>query len=149
MAAPGPAMIYRPAEAGDAAALAACIAAAYAEARARIAGLPDVAAGVDDDIARHWSCVAVQQGRIVGGVIADLGQGKLVNVAVDPGAAGQGIGGELIARAEAACRSAGHVRMVLTTHRDMPENVSLYRHLGWTVSAREGDRVHMEKELGP
>ncbi len=139
----------RPAAAGDAAALAGCIDAAYARYAGRIAGLPPVSAGLDEDIAVNRVWVAVQGDRIVGGLIVAAQDGflRLANVAVHPDCRGAGLGRALMARAEDEARRQGYTELRLTTHAAMPENVALYTHLGWRVDRTGGNKVFMRKAV--
>lgn len=139
----------RPAQNTDAGALAACIDAAYAEARDRVSGLPDVSAGVSDDISENLVWVVEIDNAIKGGLILILkaDHAVLANVAVDPECSGMGIGRGLINHAEDECRRRGLMALRLSTHVDMPENVALYEHLGWRVSARSSNKVQMSKCL--
>lgn len=139
----------REAQPSDAEALAACIEAAYADARARLPDLPDVSAGLADDIANHTVWVAESNDTIVGGLILMVRDdvALLANVAVDPACAGQGIGRGLIDRAEQHCRTLNLPELRLSTHVDMPENVALYTHLGWAENGRSGTKIHMSKSL--
>lgn len=139
----------RAAAAEDFAAVAACIGAAYAAHRARIPDLPDVSTGCAEAIADDQVRVAEREGRIVGVLMIAPEDGflKLVNVAVHPDATGIGLGGALMARVEAEAAALGLRELRLATHADLPENVSLYEHLGWRVTAREGNKVHMRKAL--
>lgn len=133
----------------DTAGLTACIEAAYAPYRARGLRLPPVSEGVAEDIAAHHVWVARAEGRIVGGLILSVEgeQAYLKNIAVDPGFAGRGIGRELIGAALAMARDCGCLVMQLTTHAGLPENIALYRHMGWEVTAREDQKVAMERPL--
>ena len=140
----------RRAVAADADALAGCFRAAYAEAAARIADLPAVAAGLDADIAAHEVWVAaLDGGAIAGGIVLVHGDGfvKIANVAVDPAYRGRGLGRVLMAQAETRAVAAGVRELRLATHVDMPENVRLYTHLGWREVGREGNTVAMRKSL--
>ena len=75
----------------------------------------------------------------------------LENVAVAPAAQGAGLGGALIAHAEALARAAGASAVELYTNVNMTENLSLYPRLGYTETGRateDGfDRVFYRKEL--
>ena len=71
----------------------------------------------------------------------------LMNIAVHPGATGRGVGRALIDAAVRSAHAEGHVLIELATHRDIPENVALYEHLGWRVTMREGNKVHMIRDL--
>ena len=139
----------RPAVTEDAVPLAACVDAAYAGYRARIKDLPRVSEGVADDIQTNLVWVAELDHKIVGGLILALGidHAVLANLAVHPDAGGMGIGRGLIERAEAECRKKRKAELRLSTHIAMPENVDLYRHLGWEETARSGSKVNMTKQL--
>lgn len=139
----------RRAEPQDARGLAACIEAAYADYAARIADLPAVSEGIADDIAGHRVWVAERDGELAGGIVLVPKEGFLLlaNVAVHPACAGLGIGRALIERAEADCRRLGLRELRLATHVAMPENVRLYRHLGWRETGRSGNKVRMKKTL--
>lgn len=139
----------RRAVAGDAQALAACIDAAYAVYAARIADLPAVSDGIAEDIRDNIVWVSIRDDRIVGGLvlIARPDHIVLANVAVDPAAAGEGIGRALIELAETETRRLDLDTLRLSTHVDMPENVRLYEHLGWRETGRSANKVTMEKRL--
>jgi GNAT superfamily N-acetyltransferase len=76
----------------------------------------------------------------------------LDNVAVAPRTQGLGIGGALIAHAQAAARAAGHARLRLYTHQAMTTNIALYARLGFHETHRATEaglhRVYMELPLG-
>ena len=133
----------------DAAALTAVLHAAYANAIARIDGMPDVVGGVADDIAQGHVIVAEIGGNVAGLCVLHLqgAQAKLANIAVDPAQSGHGIGRALMQETEARTRAAGFDSLHLVTHRDMTENVSLYQHLGWQVTETKGQAVLMCKPL--
>ena len=88
-------------------------------------------------------------GDILGGLIMVLtdDQASIANIAVDPGAQGQGVGGMLMCFAESTARERGFTRLQLTTHALLKENLSLYAHLGWQETGTEADRVFLHKEL--
>ena len=73
----------------------------------------------------------------------------LDNIAVRPDRQGQGLGGQLIAFAEAEARRLGFAELRLYTHERMTENIALYTRLGFveTGRGREAgyDRVFMTK----
>ena len=72
---------------------------------------------------------------------------RLANVAVHPGHRGDGLGRALIALAEREALQQGYREMRLNTHALMPDNVWLYRRLGWQESERTGNRVSMKKAV--
>lgn len=86
---------------------------------------------------------------IVGGLVLIPQDGfmLLANVAVHPDQKGTGLGRALMERAEAEARNQGHRELRLTTHAKMPENLSLYTHLGWEETGRGGSKVTMRKVL--
>ena len=133
----------------DAAALTECIDLAYAGYLAQGIELPPVSEGVTEDIRDNLVWVAVEDGLVLGGVILAV-QGDvahLMNVAVLPDQTGRGIGKALVDVAINAARDAGHGMTRLATHKDMPQNVALYRHLGWRVTGEEGNKVFMALDL--
>ena len=140
-------MIIRRASAADAAALADCIAAAYAP-YAHL-DLPPVAEGTAEDIAAHHVWVADDADHIVGGVVLMLtGEvAHLVNLAVHPVAGGQGIGAALVATACDAARAAGHDSIALATHSQMTGTQEFYRKLGWTSTGQEGAKAYFVKKI--
>lgn len=141
--------VIRPAQATDANALAACIDAAYAQYAERISDLPSVSDGCAEDIAQNQVWVAVQDDQIVAGLIlvACIGFMKLANLAVHPDHGGKGLGRKLIELAEREAKRQGFGEMRLNTHVDMPLNVQLYQHMGWTEGAQSDNTVSMKKYL--
>ena len=139
----------RRAEKKDAAALADCCDAAYSIYAPRIADLPAVSDGIEDDIERNVVWVAARDNRVIGGLVLLPKEDHVVlaNVAIDPSATGAGLGRAYMDLAEAETRKLGHEKLRLSTHVDMPENVLLYEHLGWYEIGRSGNKVHMEKSL--
>jgi ribosomal protein S18 acetylase RimI-like enzyme len=138
----------RRATAEDAAPLTAVLDAAYAPYRA-LPGLPDVTAGLADDIAQHDVWVAEQAGLVLGGVVLSCSgeTAHLVNLGVGPEAKGLGLGRQLLETAIAAARAAGARRLVLGTHRDMTGTRAFYRHLGWVETEADGMKVTLERQL--
>jgi len=139
----------RRAEKKDAAALADCFGAAYSIYAPRIADLPAVSDGIEDDIERNVVWVAARDNQVIGGLVLLPKEDHVVlaNVAIDPSANGAGLGRAFMDLAEAEARKLGHEKLRLSTHVDMPENVRLYEHLGWHEIGRSGNKVHMEKSL--
>lgn len=139
----------RRAEQTDAPSLTACIDAAYSIYAGKGIDLPAVSDGIAEDIRENIVWVAILKRRIVGGLVLILREdhAMLANVAVDPAAAGLGLGRTLIEQAEQEVRLRGHSRMRLTTHAKIPENLRLYTHLGWRETGRDGSKVFMEKSL--
>jgi ribosomal protein S18 acetylase RimI-like enzyme len=75
------------------------------------------------------------------------------NVAVDPGAQGQGLGRALLAFAEEQAVERGIGELRLYTHERMTSNIELYSRLGWTEYDRLAEhgfaRVFMRKHVSP
>ena len=139
----------RKAEPGDSLGLADCFKAAYASYARRIDDLPAMPDDFSEDIANYQVWVAEADSRIAGGLVLIPSEGfmLLANVAVHPDCRGAGLGRELVALAEAEAVRQGYGEMRLATHVDMPENVALYRRLGWDESGRQGNKVTMRKDL--
>lgn len=135
--------------AGDVDALVACIDAAYAEHAARIPDLPPVSADGAEEIAQRQVWVAEIGDRIVGCLVLNPEDSfmKLANVAVHPGHRGVGLGRALLALADSEALDQGYSELRLNTHRDMEDNVRLYRRLGWQDVERRGNRVSMRKRI--
>ena len=139
----------RPATVQDSDALSECIESAYAVYASRITDLPAVSEGISDDIANRIVWVAEINQAIVGGIILIPKQNFLIlaNVAVQPKSAGLGIGRALIEVADRVCLELGLNEIRLSTHVDIPENVRLYKHLGWQEIGQAGNKIHMRKFL--
>lgn len=127
----------------------AVVAAAYAAYRSSGLDLPDVTAGLDEDIAAGRVWVADSDGPVLGVLVVTLSDthGHLQNVAVDPSHHGRGVGTALIAKAVDLVRAAGLPQLRLTTHRMMPGNLALYGRLGWVETGRDGDKVFMVRDI--
>ena len=139
-------MILRRAEVTDAAALTACIKAAYAP--YMDLGLPPVAEGVADDIRDQTVWVADIDGTVRGGIVLALGEkAHIMNLAVHPDAGGHGIGTALISAAMEAALAAGYKDIALATHIEMTGTQAFYRKTGWEETGREGNKVYYKREL--
>ena len=141
----------RPATAADADGLKRCMESAYAVYQSRIGGarLPPMDADYRAEIDEYPTWVVVSGNAVLGGLIMvfERDRASIANIAVDPQAQGQGIGGALIKWAESAAREKGFSELHLTTHALLEENLSLYRHLGWAETHRHGSKVHMRKAI--
>ncbi|MFQ5784868.1 MAG: GNAT family N-acetyltransferase [Alphaproteobacteria bacterium] len=144
----------RPAQASDAEAAAACVAAAYTIYLPRIGKPPgpmldDYAEVID----RHPTFVLACAAEIAGVLVLVRNQSGLLldNVAVHPDHQGQGFGQRLIAFAEAEARRLSYRALDLYTHELMIENVGLYRALGYEETGRRTvrgyPRIYMRKRL--
>lgn len=141
--------LFRRAAPGDADALATCIDAAYAQYADQIDDLPPVSAGIEGDIAHNQVWVAIAGDELIGGLVLVRQDSwmKLANIAVHPDSAGVGLGRALIELAESEAKRQGCDEIRLNTHVNMPENIELYSHLGWTETGRNGNTVSMSKRL--
>lgn len=141
----------RRAERSDAVALAECIDEAYSIYAHRITDLPAVSEGMEDEIENNLVWVAVVDSQIVGGMVLvpKRDYAVLTNVAVSPNSVGGGLGRAFMNIAETETLRLGLEKLQLSTHSGMPENVRLYKHLGWNEIGRSGNKVNMEKSLIP
>ena len=143
----------------DAAALSGVYRSAYAENR-RL-GFPATAESATAETVREWIrehrvSVAETVGTVVGGVRLERGEesARLNRLAVHPGRQGEGIGSQLLARAEAVAREWGCGAVRLTTPPEHPSLLDFYRERGYEevgpypLEYRDYDEVVMEKRLG-
>ncbi|UWQ22676.1 N-acetyltransferase [Jannaschia sp. W003] len=144
----------RPAVPADAAAVRACVRAAYAPYVAAIGREP---APMGDDwpalVAAGEVRVAPALGPLLGCIAfrADGPAMLLETVAVHPGAQGRGLGGALIRHCEAEARRLGLASVRLYTNEAMTANLTLYPALGYRETGRREEhgfrRVFFEKRL--
>jgi ribosomal protein S18 acetylase RimI-like enzyme len=144
----------RPALPDDAAAIAACVRAAYAGYVALIGREPaPMGADYAALIAAAAVWVADDAGEVVGVlVLHERGTALLIeNVAVRPDRQGRGLGRALVRFAEERARHAGLAEVTLYTNARMTENLRFYPALGYTEAGRgvqDGfDRVFFKKTL--
>jgi ribosomal protein S18 acetylase RimI-like enzyme len=141
----------RKADLKDADDLKACMEAAYAGYQQRLGGvrLPPMDADYCSEITNYPTWVVESERDIVGGLIMSFENNRalIANIAVNPECQGQGIGRALIEFAESEARDKVYSEIHLTTHAGLTENVSLYRHLGWAETGRDGSRVFMKKAI--
>lgn len=139
----------RRATANDAETYSECIDAAYSAYANRISDLPAVSDGIADDINDHIVWVAEADQNIVAGIVLIPCDDTLLvaNIAVHPDASGNGLGRVLMELAETEAAALELDELSLSTHVDIPENISLYEHLGWQETARTGNKVKMRKRL--
>jgi N-acetylglutamate synthase-like GNAT family acetyltransferase len=139
-------MILRRATQADVSGLARCIDTAYAP--FMHLGLPEVSAGLADDITHHHVWIAEVAGEVCGGVVLVLGEtAHLTNLAVDPVACGKGVGRSLVDQACAAAHAAGYAEIGLATHRGMTATQAFYKSSGWTETGRSGEKVYFKRKL--
>lgn len=144
----------RPGVPADAAAVAACVRAAYAHYVPRMGGEPaPMRADYVALTAAGQVHVLERGGRLAGVIVLYPKDGCLFveNVAVDPGFQGRGLGRRLMAFAEDQARAQGLPAIRLYTNIHMVENLAFYGGLGYaeTGRAREDgyDRIYFEKRL--
>ncbi|WP_420332813.1 GNAT family N-acetyltransferase [Roseibium sp.] len=141
--------VIRKANLADVPQLKQCIDRAYARLKKRLPDLPDVSGGLEQEIDKRTVLIAEVSGGIAGCAVLGIdGLGAhLVNIAVDPGFKGQGLGRSLMQAAETHARNAGATDIALATHVGIPENVALYQHLDWSETSRNNHKVFMKKNL--
>lgn len=133
----------------DASAIEETIRQAYAAYDERGLDLPDVSSGIEQDIQNKIVHVATIADQVVGTIILSSAENHMhvMNVAVSPGFGGRGIGRLLLGLADRLAKAAGLRELQLATHKEIPENIALYRHLGWAENGRDGNRVFMSKSV--
>lgn len=141
----------RAAERTDADAIRKVINAAYAVWSVTLPDLPDVAGGVDEDIAAGRVWVAAEREAIIGCLIGGVipGRWHLANIAVAPDHGGRGVGQALLAFAVEEAARSGVDEVALATHRKMPGSIALYKRLGWDVSGEDGNKIMMRRGIEP
>ena len=148
--------VERAATVEDAAAIAACVAAAYEKYVARNGLIPGP---MREDYVRVVGerdvTVVDHDGAIVAVlVLTDAAEGYLLdNIAVRPGCQGLGLGRRLLEHAEDEARRRGYDSIYLYTQEIMTENRALYERIGYVEYERRHelglDRVYMRKRLLP
>ena len=146
--------VIRPAEPADAAAIAACVTAAYSVYLDRMDKPPGpMLDDYEQIIAAHRVFVLEGPEGLAGAlVLIDQDGGLLLdNVAIHPDCQGLGLGRRLIAFAEDEARRLGYGALDLYTHESMTENIALYGALGYREIDRRVvrgyARVYMRKGL--
>lgn len=123
--------------------------AAFAPYVASIDDFPDITHGLEDCVAKGEVFVAKADGNVLGAMTIEVHETylKIGVLAVDPAQKGRGLGRAFVEFAEAHTRALGLGEMRLRTHALMPQNVSLYEHLGWQVTGRDAHTVSMSRHL--
>jgi GNAT superfamily N-acetyltransferase len=141
----------RSATAEDSEGLGKCMASAYAPYQQRMNGkrLPPMDVDYAAEIENYPVWIVGSGEHVIGGLIMDFENGKalIANIAIHPDSQGQGIGGKLMKYAEAKAKEKNFAELHLATHVLLDENISLYRHLGWQETGRDGYRVFMRKKI--
>ncbi|MDT8332171.1 GNAT family N-acetyltransferase [Roseomonas gilardii] len=150
----GSAPVLRPAQTGEAPLLATLVERAYTHYVPVIGRRP---APMDDDYAARivagQAHVLECDGRILGLVVIEDQPGHLWldNIAVEPEARGQGLGGLLLDFVEAEARRRGFRELRLLTNERMEANLVLYRNRGFAEVERREEkgfrRVFLRKAL--
>lgn len=149
----------RPADPGDAGALAAIYRSAYAE-NERLGFPASAGSATEAEVAgwirEHRVLVAEIDGEVVGGVrieATDPDRAKVSRLGVRADRKGEGIGSRLLERAEATARERGRERVWLTTPPGHPHLPEFYRSRGYEetgpypLETRDYDEVVLEKSL--
>ena len=77
----------------------------------------------------------------------DDGTLHLRRVAVDPAYRGRGVCAALVRAAEDAARAEGWAELRLGVRDELPDNLALFRHLGYAVVAEHDFWIELSKEL--
>jgi ribosomal protein S18 acetylase RimI-like enzyme len=148
------AVLIRPAQPGDEAAIESIVERAYGVYVERIGMRPGpMDADHAEKVRRGLVSVAELDGDVVGLIVLVETRDHLMveNVAVAPERQGEGIGRAMLGRAEVAAREAGVGEIRLFTHSKMTENRAFYRRLGYRETDRRDeqgfDRVFLVKSL--
>ncbi|MEO1138664.1 MAG: GNAT family N-acetyltransferase [Pseudomonadota bacterium] len=135
----------RKAHLSDVPAMQECARRAYAEALVQLDGMPDVVIGMAEDLRENTGYVVELSGTIAGFLIMGL-EGpiaKLINLAVDPDHAGQGVARRLLDHATMVAKTEGKAGLTLVTHAGMTDTLAFYNHLGWQETARDGHSIFL------
>ena len=128
-----------------------CMESAYAGYQERMGGkrLPPMDLDYSMEIKKFPVWVAECDACVVGGLIMvfENDHAILANIAVHAEFQGLGIGGGLMKFAETNAKDNNYSELRLATHVLLNENLSLYRHLGWTEIGRDETRVTMRKQI--
>lgn len=133
----------------DSQAIQTCFEAAFRPFATTIDGFPDVTHGLLDAIEADEVFVAWDGALLLGAITLIQREGfvKIGIVAVDPAQKGRGLGRKMVAFAQEHARQLGVDEMRLRTHVLMPQNVDLYKHLGWHETGRDDIAVSMAISL--
>jgi len=154
--------VLRTATIGDAASIAATIAAAFAQYRGKLVpesgAFRETAEGIAVELARGASAiVAERDGKVLGCVLVEEMEGDLYfgRLSVLPSARGLGLARTLVAAVEAEARRRGLAGVRLGVRIVLTENQRLFASLGYRETSREAhpgfDRptsINMRKPLG-
>jgi len=128
-----------------------CMESAYAAYQKRMGGkrLPPMDQNYKNEIEEFPAWVVEYDNNIAGGLIMmfENEYALIANIAVHPELQGRGLGSGLMRFAESKAKEKSYSVLRLATHVLLTENLSLYRHLGWTEVNRDETRVYMRKEI--
>ena len=128
-----------------------CMESAYAVYQKRMGGmrLPPMDENYKNEIEEFPAWVVECDNKIAGGLIMmfESEYALIANIAVHPELQGQGLGSGLMKFAESKAKEKNYSVLRLATHVLLTENLSLYRHLGWTEINRDETRVYMKREI--
>jgi ribosomal protein S18 acetylase RimI-like enzyme len=138
----------------DAAAVTACVTAAYSPYVARIGNPPGPMLQDYAELIRQHNVFVLSKGKNIIGVLVLIEKEQallLDNVAVHPDYQGKGLGRKLIELAESESLRLGFSTIILYTNERMTENIDLYKKLGFMETERRFEqgyrRVYMRKDL--
>ena len=141
----------RKANIADAAALSACMHAAYGVYAARLDGviLPPMTVDYEEEIRGYPVWVAEADGGIIGGLILMPEEDcmTIANIAIHPAFQGKGIGRDLMAHAQTEAGKLNYQELRLATHISLTENIAFYTRLGWSEMERDDRRIMMSKRI--
>lgn len=141
----------RKASIDDAKGLKSCMDRAYAQYLNRLKKeqLPPMNVDYEEEITVFPVWVAEFDNEVVGGLILmfEDDHAIIANIGVRPDFQGTGLGRKLMDLAESEAKRKGYSEMRLATHVLLTENVSFYKHLGWSEIGRDDVRVYMRKMI--
>ena len=144
----------RPACLEDVPGITGCVAAAYCHYIGRIGKPPRPMLEDYRKVVQQHRVFVLVDGMTVAGVLVLITETRhllLDNVAVHPAYQGQGLGRQLIARAEEEARCMRMAAVALYTNERMTGNIEFYKRLGYVETERKKEqgyhRVYMRKEL--
>jgi len=155
-------VVLRPATADDAPAVAATIAAAFAQYRGKLVpesgAFSDTTAAIAAELAKgSTAIVAERNGEMLGCVMMKVMEGDLYfgRLSVVPKARGLGLARRLVSAVEADARTLGLAGVRLGVRVVLTENQRLFRSLGYAETGREAHpgfdhptSINMRKALG-
>jgi GNAT superfamily N-acetyltransferase len=128
-----------------------CMVSAYASYQERMGSnrLPPMDVDYASEIRNYPTWVVESNGQILGGLIMvfEDKEASIANIAGSPSAQGKGLGKSLMNFAESQARERRYSELHLATHRLLVENIALYQHLGWEITAQDDTKVLMKKPL--